>query len=93
MAEKLLQPLMNSTEDRSSLFNDIEEEPIRCQFEPSTNEEMTVNQAKQIMKKVMVKKEEKQTFTQPDETPIEKEPESKLPDFDIDNFRMASSPS
>ena len=90
MAEKLLQPLMNNTEDPSSLFDSIEDEPLLCQFEPSTNEEMTVSQAKQILQKVMVKKEEKQAVASPTETPIEKEPESSLPDFDIDNFRKSS---
>ena len=90
MAEKLLQPILNSTEDKTAVFDSIEEEPIHCQFEPSTTEEMTVNQAKQILKHVMVN-QEKQTTAAPEETPVQKEADSKLPEFDIDNFRMCIS--
>lgn len=88
MAEKLLQPLLNKEND-SQLFDDIEEESSKCQFEPVEQEEMTINQAKQILKHT-IKKETKPTPNHREY--IEKEKgkreEVKMPDFDINNFRM-----
>lgn len=88
MAEKLLQPLLNKESD-SQLFDDIEEEPSKCQFEPVEQEVMTINQAKQILKHTMHKKEAKPTPNHREY--IEKEKgkreEVKMPDFDINNFR------
>lgn len=94
MAKKLLQPLLNK-ESKAHLFDDIEEEPSKCQFEPVEQEEMTLNQAKQILKYTLERKEE----IKPAATSREyiekkkrgKKEEAKLVDFDIDNFRRFES--
>ena len=81
--------LLNHNEDPSSLSETVEEQPWKCQFEATENEEMTVQQAKQILQKTMNHKEEKKTSENRREYIEEtKKKEEKMVDFNVDNFRM-----
>lgn len=88
MAEKVLQPLMNTMENKEDLFKNIEEDPMHCQFEPTQQEEMTINQAKRILKKTVGMKKEKKEAKNHREF-VEEKKEVKMTDFNIDNFRKS----
>ena len=89
MANEIMTGLLNHNDNPSTLSETIQEQPWKCQFEPTVNEEMTVEQAKQILQKTMTQKEEKK-INQNQREYIEenKKKEVKMVDFNVDNFRM-----
>lgn len=89
MANELMSGLLNHNEDPSTLSETVDEQPWQCQFEANTNEEMTIQQAKQILHKTVNKKEEKKGSENRREYIEEnKKKEEKMVDFNVDNFRI-----
>ena len=100
IAEKLLQPILNNEEEKAKVLEDMEnEEEIQpCRFEKVENEEMTVQQAKRILKKKLMKKSNQGEGTSSNQYEYVEDSAQRdaqrdaqkqtIPDFDIDNFSM-----